>query len=149
MKLVKYLVPLWSGILIYALLSIFFGAKGLSAYSQLEAEKTKELINIDILKEINWELSGARDILSNNRDNFYVPARELGFASPGEQFIRIIGLGGPPKTINSPGKVVTPLTPDYISNRNLQIFSVFMTFTILISMGAYDFLRFMKEREAN
>ena len=133
--------------MIYAILSIFFGAKGLSAYSQLEVERARELKNIDVLTEIYWDLSSARDMLSYNAENFYVPARELGFASPGEYFIRIIGLGGAAKTINSPGKVVSPITPDYISNRNLQIFSIFMTIAILISMGAYDFLRFMKDRE--
>ena len=145
--MIKYLFPLWIGVLIYTLLSVCFGAKGLSAFSQLEAEKNRETANINALVSINNDLTDIRDVFYDDKENFYIHARELGFAAPGEHFIRIIGLGGPPKSVSSPGQVVSPVQPQYVPEYVLQIFSFFMTVTLLISMGAYDFLKFLKERE--
>ena len=147
MKLIKYLVPLWIGVLAYTVLSVCFGAKGLSAFSQLETELKKETANAGVLAAINRDLTEARDILHNDKTNYSVYARELGFAAPGESFIRIIGLGSPPKSIISPGQIVTPMAPDFIRERTLQIFSFFLAFTLFISMASYDFLKYMKIRE--
>ena len=147
MKMVKYLFPLWIGVLLYTVLSACFGAKGFSAYNQLESEKDRERANISTLIAINEDLNDIRDGFYNEKDNFYVHARELGFAAPQERFIRIIGLGSPQKSLNSPGQVVSPIPPQYIPEQILQIFSFFMSVTLLISMGAYDFLKFLKEKE--
>ena len=148
MKPVKYLIPLWIGVLLYAVLSICFGAKGLTAYRQLEIEMDKEAANISVLTAINHDLTETRNILTDDKNNYSVYARELGFAAPGESFIRIIGLGSSPKTIISPGQVVAPLSPDYVQERILQIFSFFIALTLLISMACYDFLNYMKTQES-
>jgi len=147
MKMIKYLFPLWIGVLIYTFLTVFFGPKGLSAYSQLEAEKTREMTNVNTLIGINNDLSEIRDVYYDDKENFYVHARELGFAAPQEHFIRIIGLGGPPKSLSSPGQIVSVMPPQYISEQVLQIFSFFISVTLLVSIRAYDFLKYLKERE--
>ena len=146
MKLTKYLIPLWIGIIIYCTFSISMGPKGIFAYNQLDTENEKKIKNIEILTEINNDLLNTKSMLINDRYNFNIYARELGFASPGEHFIRIIGLGGLQKPIQMPGNVIYPIRPDYIPNIIIQIFSFFMGFTILLSMIVYDFLRFLKEK---
>ena len=148
MKLVKYLVPLWIGVLLYTFLSACFGAKGLSAYKQLEIELERETANLNVLSVINRDLTDTRDILLNDKKNYSVYARELGFAARGESFVRIIGLGSSPKTVVSPGQVVSPLSPDFIQEHALQIFSFFIAFTLFVSMVSYDFLKYMKSQES-
>jgi len=147
MKLIRYLSPIWIGVLVYTMLSIGFGAKGISAYNQLKAERDRELANIEVLKSINTELEKSRESLSLDKDNFTVYARELGFAAPGELFIRIVGLGGLQRNISSPGQVVSPKTPEYTADRVLRILSVFISFAVLISIGIYDFLQYLKGRQ--
>ena len=146
MKVIRYLIPLWVGVFIYTIFTISFGAKGISAFNQLEAERDREIANIEVLKNINRELLNARDSLSRNRESFTVYARELGFAAPGEYFIRIVGLGNPQKTVSSPGQVISPISPEHASDTVLQFLSFFGAFTVFISMGAYDLLRFLKDR---
>ena len=147
MKVIRYLIPVWCGVFVYTIFSIGFGAKGISAYSQLESERNRELANIENLKGINRDLENTRDSLANNKENFTVYARELGFAAPGEYFIRIIGLGNAPKSMSSPGQVVSPEAPEYAPDIILRIFSFFTVITVFISVGAYDFLRHFKDRE--
>jgi len=148
MKLIKYLFPLWIGVIIYTVLSLCFGAKGFSAYRQLESEMEKEVSNIAILSAINAELSESRNMLYNDKTSYSVYARELGFAASGESFIRIIGLGSPPKIPVSPGQAVAPNSPDFVEDRILQILSFFTAFTFFISMVSYDFFKYMKTRES-
>ena len=148
MKLIKYLIPVWIGVIIYTFLSVCFGSKGISAYNQLEIEAEKEAANIKVLAAINNDLTDTKNILFSDKNNYSVYARELGFAAPGEFFIRIIGLGSSPKSIISPGQVVSPLSPDFIQENILQIVSFFLVFTLFISMVSYDFLKYMKTQES-
>jgi len=93
MRAVKYLFALWTGILIYALFSVLFGAGGLSAYRQLQAELVRQEANIESLIMINSELENTVNSLLYDRDTLAVFAREQGYASRQERFIRIVGLG--------------------------------------------------------
>lgn len=147
MKMIKYLFPLWIGVLLYTGLSFCFGAKGLSAMGQLESEKSRQNANITALTAINDDLTMARDAYNKDSSNYYVNARELGFAASQEHFIRIIGLAGAPKSMASPGQVISVQTPQFIPEQFIQIFSFFMAITLLVSMGAYDFLKSLKGRE--
>jgi cell division protein FtsB len=144
MKVLKYLMPLWFGVVIYAVFSFIFGAKGISAYNQLEAEKIREKANADNLAAINADLKETRDILSNDKETYSIYARELGFAKVGEQFVRIVGLGSPSHSLRSPGEAAYTVPPIYIPDRTLRILSFFAAFTLLISMGVYDLLKFLK-----
>ena len=146
MKLIRYLIPLWIGVFVYTVFSMCFGAKGISAFIQLEAERNREMANIEVLRGINEELKAARNGLSADKRNFTVYARELGFAAPEEHFIRIVGLGNLSKKLISPGEVLMPRDPDYTPDRVVRIFSFFAALTVLVSMGAYDFLKFLKDR---
>ena len=148
MKLIKYLIPLWIGVLFYTTMTMCFGAKGFSAYGQLETEMKKEMVNINSLVSINNDLANTRDVLLSDKNNLHVYARELGYAAPGEHFIRIIGLGSGHKNQSSPGHIISPVSPNYIPDRILQILSFILALTALFSLGVYDFLKFLKEREA-
>jgi hypothetical protein len=120
---------------------------GLSAYHQLEDERNKQLVNIETLEVTNRELENTKDALLYDKDTLTVYAREQGFASPEERFVRIVGLERVQKPKNSPGLVVSATPPQHISHRNLRIFSFCAALCILVCMGAYDLLRLLKFRE--
>jgi hypothetical protein len=81
-----------------------------------------------------------------DKGSFTVHAREQGFAARGERFIRIIGRGSPQKEMISPGQVISIREPEYTPDRFLRILSFFIALTTFLSMGAYDFLRNLRER---
>jgi len=144
MRIVKYLFALWAAVLIYALLTLSFGARGAGAYRQLEAEKARQEANIESLKLINRELENTMNALLNDRDTLAVFARDQGYAAAGRRFIRIVGLDGYQRAQTSPGQVLVAISPLHISNRVLQIITFFIGITILLCMGIFDIMRFLR-----
>ncbi|MDR1863926.1 MAG: septum formation initiator family protein [Treponema sp.] len=148
MRAIKYLAAFWVGAVVYVSFSISSGPAGLSAYRQLEDERDKQLANIEALELANRELETMKDSLLYDRDTLAVYAREQGFAGSEEKFIRIVGLEGVQKSRSSPGLVVSAAAPQYITQRNLQILSFCIAVSILICMGAYDLLQFLRSGES-
>jgi len=146
MKAVKYLFALWAGVLVYASLSAIFGAMGLSAYRQLENEQRNQEANIEELKLINRELENTMNSLLYDRDTLAIIAREKGFATQQERFIRIVGLGVNQRIRNFSGEVVSAVPPQYINDKIMRIIACCTAFTIFICMAAFDAMRFLRER---
>ena len=146
MKALKYLFAFWVGVLIYASLSIGFGASGISAYRQLEQERGKQEENINNLKLINRELEDAMNSLLYDKDTLTIYAREQGYASGQEKFIRIVGLGTNQKIRTSAGDLVFAAEPQYTPDRTLRIISFCSGLTIVFCMAFFDFLKFLRDR---
>ncbi|MDR0473522.1 MAG: septum formation initiator family protein [Treponema sp.] len=146
MKFLKYFHVLWIGFFLYAAFSVSSGASGMSAYSQLETEMNKEMANIEFLKQINQNLENAKKSILSDMDTISVHAKEQGFASRGERFARIVGMGIPQRQAGSPGQVVSPVSPIYTPDRFIKIFSLCAALTVLVCMVTYDFLQFLKDR---
>jgi len=146
MKVVKYLFAVWAGVLIYTLLALSFGSKGISAYNQLLSEQARQEANMENLRLINRELENTMNSLLHDEDTLAVFARELGYATGPERFIRIVGLGGYQQTRTSAGEVVFAALPQYIPNLILRIIAFFTGITILISMAFFDFMKIVRER---
>ena len=146
MKAVKYLFALWAGVLIYASLSVAFGARGVSAYHQLQSEQKKQETNIENLKLINRELEETMNSLLYDEDTLAIFAREQGYASRQERFIRIVGLGGYQKTRTSAGEVVVAADPQHIADQVLRIIAFCMGITVFFCMAVFDFMKFLRER---
>ena len=146
METVKYLFALWVGVLVYTLLSVFFGSMGFSAYRQLQREQKKQEANIENLRLINRDLEHTTNSLLYDKDTLTVYAREQGYASRQERFIRIVGLGGNQRSRASAGEVVTAADPQYIPDRILQIIALCMGITIFICVAVFDLMKFMAKR---
>ena len=144
--MVKYLFALWAGVLIYALLAGFFGARGLSAYGQLQNEQARQETNIENLRLINRELENTMNSLLFDRDALAVFAREQGFATSQERFIRIVGLGGYQQSRTSAGELVIAASPQHIPGRAIKIIAFSVAMTIFICMAVFDLMKFMRER---
>jgi len=145
MKALKYLFALWAGVIIYALLSFFYGSMGLSAYHQLEKEKAQQQANIENLKQINQGLEDTMNSLLYDKDTLAVYAREQGYASSSEKFIRIVGLGASLESKNSAGQVVAVLDPQCIPDQTLRIIATCTGITILICLAMFDLMKLLRE----
>jgi cell division protein FtsB len=148
MRAVKYLIAPWVGVAVYVFLSMSSGALGLSAFRQLELERDKQLANLEQLRLINQDLEHTRNSLLYDRDTLAVFARELGFASPDERFIRIVGLKGAYRRPSAPGTVHAARTPEYIPDISLRILSCSIAGGLLLLMAAFDLLGFIKNRSS-
>ena len=142
----KYLFALWAGILIYTSLTVLFGAKGISAHRQLEIEQRKQEANIESLMIINQELENAMNSLLYDKDTLAVYARELGYASLPERFVRVVGLALNQKNRTYAGDIVVTMPPQYTPDQTIRIIAIGAVIAIIICMAIPDFLRFLKDR---
>lgn len=146
MTAVKYLFAFWVGILVYALISILLGINGVSAYAQLQTELDKQEANIQNLKLINRELEDTMNSLLYDKETMAVLAREKGYASRQERFIRIVGLRDNQKTRISAGEVVAAVEPQYAPDRTVRTIAVCTGISIIICMAFFDLMKNLRER---
>ena len=129
----------------YGLLAFSFGDRGLFAYRQLQNEQARQEANIENLRLINRELENTMNALLHDPDTLSVFARELGYASTQERFIRIVGLGGYQQTRTSAGEIVFAAAPQHIPSLTIRIIAFFTGITILVSMAVFDLMKVLRE----
>ena len=144
--MVKYLFALWAGVLIYASLSMIFGAKGVSAYRQLETERGRQEANIEVLMQINQELEDSLVSLRFDEDILALYAREQGYASQSERFIRIVGLGVNQRNRSSSGELVIAVEPLYTPDRTIRVIALSTGLIIAVCMVIFDILKILRDR---
>jgi cell division protein FtsB len=147
MRVIKYLLALWSAIAVYAVVSILAGTMGFSAYNQLETEREKQQSNMETLGLINGELENSKNALLYDRDTIAVHARELGFGEQDEKFVRIVGLGSSRRQRISPGQVVGAVKPIAISDRIIRLISLCAGLVVLVGFLVSDLLTAWAEPE--
>ncbi|GHV38140.1 hypothetical protein AGMMS49546_07930 [Spirochaetia bacterium] len=143
--MIKYLIALWTAVAVYALVSVFAGAMGLSAYEELRAEREKQQTNMETLGLINEELENSKNALLYDRDTIAVYARELGFGAKDEKFIRIVGLGGSRKPHTAPGRIVTAVKPVSMPDRIISIISICAGLAVFAGLLVSDVLNFRSD----
>jgi cell division protein FtsB len=141
MRLLKYLFPLWVVIFIHSFLSFFHGSSGFSAYDGLETERDKQLANLESLKKINRDLEGDRDALLYDEDTIAVHARELGYGTEHERFVRIAGLSKTMRRQYWAGEVAEARTPPSLDEKSIRTISLVTGGVVL---GFIIFVRLLK-----
>ena len=131
--------------MIYVMLTLFFGASGVYAQYQLEKEYKKQEENIGNLGLVNRKLKDFVYFLMTDEDTLLVYAREQGYASSQERFVRIIGLGINQQNITNPGSVVIAAEPQYTPNWLFGLISLCAGLSILIPAIIFDFLKYLRE----
>ena len=145
MQILKYIAALWFAVMLYATSSLFAGAAGFSAYKQLNAEKEKQIAQLRRLQAINEDIRGKKEALIYDNDTISVYARELGYGSDKERFIRIAGLNGKQKNRISAGELFLPVLPGYIDDKTIRIVSAALAFAIILSFAVVDMLHAIKK----
>ncbi|MDR1411382.1 MAG: septum formation initiator family protein [Spirochaetaceae bacterium] len=143
MRLLKYLFPLWAAIFVYSLLSLFYGPSGFSAYEGLMAERDKQMDNIESLKKIRWELEGDRDALLYDGDSIAVQARELGYGTDDERFVRIVGLSKTMRRQYSAGDSIEAQAPESMDEKTIRTVSFITGGVILVFIFFVQILRML------
>jgi cell division protein FtsB len=141
MRVSKYLVPLWAGIVVYSLAVIIAGKTGFEAYDELLREREKQRLNLEKLYNINEDLAGVRDALKYDGDTIAVYARELGFGSENERFIRIVGLDTVRSSRITEGGLIQIETSDFIEDKTLRIIAVCVSGALFLFFLFVDLLK--------
>jgi len=121
MRVIKYLIGIWTAIAVYTLFSFLGGPSGLSAYNYLLAERDRQLEHIKELGNINEELERTRFNLQYDQDTLMVHAHLMGYGQEDERFVRIVGLGNMKNTPVTAGNVYIVSNPDFISDKSIKI----------------------------
>jgi len=121
MKFQKYLIGIWTAVVVYTLFSFLGGPRSLPAYNYLLSEREIQRENIRNLGVLNEELERTRNNLLYDQDTIMVHARHLGYGHENERFIRIVGLGNTKPVPSTTGSVYTAQFPDFILNKNIKI----------------------------
>ena len=93
MKYLRGLIAVFFGTLVYVVSSSAVGVDGIWAQKQLEEQKRILSLNDAKLKMINEDLKLEKLALEKDMDVIASYARKLGFVSPGEKIVKIMGLG--------------------------------------------------------
>jgi hypothetical protein len=141
MKWVKYLVSLWTAILVYTVFSLGSGAMGLPAYSWLAGERDKQQANLESLRNLNRELEGLKDALLYDSDTIAVYAHELGYGAGTERLIRILGLPGIKDKNISPGRIVRVSALPAVSHKTITITSLCSGLGVLACFFLAEFFK--------
>lgn len=141
MRILKYLIAVWTTIVIYTVSAYFVGPAGVLAFKQLSVERDKQRSNIEALKELNQELDGTMNALKYDSDTIMVYARELGYGTTSEHFVRIVGLEGARKQRVTAGQITVPRTPNFIPDRVLWFLAICAGAALLVLMSITEFIQ--------
>jgi len=132
MKALHYLAALWAAMMVYAISALFAGPMGREAYQQLAGERDRLEANLEDLQGINRNLIHTIDALEHDKDTQRVYARELGYGSPEERFIRIVGLSGLEPQHTIAGQRIFFKKPVVTSDRVLRFRALCAGFLVLL-----------------
>jgi hypothetical protein len=117
------------------------GKIGGQAYDELLRERERQQSNLENLYNINENLTGIRDALKYDGDTIAVYARELGFGSEDERFIRIVGLDNIRSSQITEGELIPIETSDFIEDKTLRIIAVCVAGVLFLFLLFIDMLK--------
>jgi cell division protein FtsB len=132
MRLLRYLLAVWTAVVVYTLFSLLLGQNGLFARMYLEAEQSRLLKNHEVLQLTNKELMNTKNNLMYDHDTISVYARQLGYGMEGEKYVRIMGLGIAVNTEVPVGQVFYAASPDFVPDYTIKIISVFFGLAVFL-----------------
>jgi len=132
MRFVQYLLVPWTAVVVYTFFSFFLGQNGLYARKHLEAERQRLIENQKILEQTRQDFEKTKENLMYDGDMISVYARQLGYGTEDEQFIRIKGLS---IAINPPlpaGQVLYAASPEFVSDTVIKAISACFALAVLV-----------------
>jgi len=132
MRFVQFMLVPWTAVVVYTFFSFFLGQNGLYARKHLEAEQQRLMENQKALEQTRQDFLKTKENLISDRDMLSVYARQLGYGTENEQFIRIKGLS---VAINPPmpaGQAQYALSPEFVSDTVIKVISVCFALAVLV-----------------
>ena len=143
MDIKKLFIAICASLVTYALSSALLGQSGFFAMKELKHERDRLSANMGKLRVINSELKDTLDALRSDTDSIAVHAREIGYASEGERFLRIEGLAPGARRPAPVGNLLSAQTPSFIPDYILRI-AAFLTGISVLILSLGSFLRIPK-----
>jgi len=132
MRFVQYMLVPWTAVVVYTFFSFFLGQNGLYARKHLEAERQRLTENQKVLDQTQQDFIKTRENLKSDGDMLSVYARQLGYGTEDEQFIRIKGLSvaiNPPMPV---GQVMYAVSPEFVSDTVIKVISICFALAVLL-----------------
>jgi cell division protein FtsB len=130
----------WTAVLVYAFFSFVLGQDGLYARKHLEAEHLRLVENQKTLEQTKSDFLKIKDNLTSDRDTLSVYARQLGYGTEDEKFIRIKGLSVAVNTNMPAGRVLYAAGADFIADSVIKMIAAFFALTILVFFLVKDLI---------
>lgn len=138
MTRIKTLSAVFTGTLVYVLLSIFAGRDGIIVYNQLQKQKRAISRQTALIQKIHDELSLERTALEKDKDVIAAYARKLDYVSEGEKLVKITGLRPHEATLYDTGTVLRRTPIAFMSERTCKACGIAffaLTFVLLTLAG--------------
>ncbi|MCL1930672.1 MAG: septum formation initiator family protein [Treponema sp.] len=140
MRLVQYMLVPWTAVVVYTFFSFFLGQNGLYAHKHLEAERQRLIENQKILEHTRQDFEKTKENLMYDGDMISVYARQLGYGTEDEQFIRIKGLSIAINPPMPPGQVLYAVSPDFVSDTVIKVISACFALAVMVFLLIKDTL---------
>ncbi|MDC7126835.1 MAG: septum formation initiator family protein [Spirochaetales bacterium] len=124
--------------------NLFFGAKGIAAYSKMDKYKNEIEKNISELRGINNELLEASDKLIKEPEEIVLQARHLGWVEKGEGTFILKGLTIP-TTGYAMGKLLSHDFKEINNSRSYIIISILVGLIFYVLSGILTEIRLSKK----
>jgi len=132
MRFVQYMLVPWMAVVVYTFFSFFLGQNGLYARKHLEAERQRLVENQKTLEQTQQDFLKTKENLMYDGDMLSVYARQLGYGTEDEQFIRIKGLSvaiNPPMPV---GQSLYAVSPEFVSDTVIKVISMCFALAVLV-----------------
>ncbi|ULQ60005.1 Sua5/YciO/YrdC/YwlC family protein [Brucepastera parasyntrophica] len=124
MKWLKIVLPVFAGTLIYCVMSVCFGPRGIWAMEQLSQEKDRLEQHLDYLYTINTDLDIKFRNLTADLDTISVYAHELGYVAEDEYLIKLAGFSGGIDRKVYAGEPIITAKPEYVPEWICKLFGI-------------------------
>ena len=139
MKRAKYLTVLFTGTLVYVIMSLCFGPNSIRCYSQMEEQKRIVSKQKAEIQSINTELTLELSALKNDKAVIAAYARKMDYVQDGEQLVKITGLKPYQNTLYDTGSVVRHVEPEFVSEKLCKMSGLCAAMLVLLIMLIFDF----------
>ena len=128
MKLyLKIITPIFIFALVYSLLVIFFGPRGLFAVQQLKRQRDSLIQHVQLLSDMGENSNIRIANLSSDPQTIAVYAHDLGYVHKGERLIKLMNFSGAPEYTDNAGVLYLIEPPRFLPDAVCK--------TIAISVG--------------
>lgn len=139
MKRAKYLTVLFTGTLVYVILSLCFGQNSLRCYSQMEEQKRIVSKQKAEIQNINAELMLELTALKNDKAVIAAYARKMDYVSDDEKLVKITGLKPYQNALYDTGTIIRHKEPEFVPEKVCKMAGMCAALLVLMLMLVFDF----------
>lgn len=151
MNRIKFLMPVFVGILTYVLMSITVGQNSIKCYKEMEEQKKVISLNTSGIESLNEELKMELTALKFDNDVIAAFARKLDYVNEGEKLVKITGLKPIQTAIYDTGSVIKHTDVNFLDEKYCKITGLGFAILTLILIIFIDLnngnLKLKKEEE--